>query len=84
MCGGEERVMGEDWPRPRGWIQWKGTDVCMDVHCSCGADLHIDGYFAYFVGCPECRRVYRVENDVVMNAVDEAEADGRVKWCMGE
>jgi len=25
--------------RPHGWVQWKGTDVCMDVHCACG---HID------------------------------------------
>ena len=33
---------------PYAYIQWKGTDVCLDVHCTCGAELlHYDGYFAY-------------------------------------
>lgn len=40
----------------RGWIQWKGTDVCCDVHCYCGALLHVDGEFAYVVECPHCKR----------------------------
>lgn len=30
-------------PTPNGWIQWKGTDVCMDVYCSCG--YHSRVYF---------------------------------------
>lgn len=34
-------------PTPHGWIQWKGTDVCMDFHCECGEANHYDGYFAY-------------------------------------
>ena len=25
--------------KPHGWIQWKGTGVCMDVHCKCGVCL---------------------------------------------
>jgi hypothetical protein len=32
-----------------GWIQWKGTDVCMDIHCECGTLSHIDGEFAYII-----------------------------------
>ncbi len=39
---------------PRAFIQWKGTDVCMDFHCKCGAHCHFDGYFAYVVQCPHC------------------------------
>lgn len=27
---------------PTGFIQWKGTDVCMDVYCKCGYHSHID------------------------------------------
>lgn len=44
--------------KPHGWIQWKGTDVCMDVYCACGEQFHIDASFAYHVKCPECGRFY--------------------------
>lgn len=44
-----------DVNEPHAFIQWKGTDVCMDFTCECGAaDLHFDGYFAYVVQCPNC------------------------------
>lgn len=36
------------------FIQWKGTDVCMDFHCECGAYQHIDGMFVYSVKCDDC------------------------------
>lgn len=49
---------------PHGWIQWKGTDVCMDVHCKCGCLSHIDATFAYFVKCAECGTVYSVNGHV--------------------
>lgn len=41
-----------------GWVQWKGTDVCADIHCLCGVMSHIDAEFAYYVQCPSCRRIY--------------------------
>ncbi len=44
--------------KPHGWIQWKGTDVCMDIHCECGCLSHIDADFLYHVKCPECGNVY--------------------------
>jgi hypothetical protein len=55
-----------DWvqkqaPKPEGahgWIQWKGTDVCIDIHCTCGALLHIDAEFMYYVRCSECKALY--------------------------
>ena len=43
---------------PHGWIQWKGTDVCMDIYCKCGYHSHIDAEFAYHVECPICHTVY--------------------------
>lgn len=43
---------------PVGWIQWKGTSVCMDVHCACGELTHIDGDFTYLIQCGKCKRVY--------------------------
>lgn len=39
-------------------IQRKGTDVCMDIYCSCGQQSHFDGMFAYAVKCPACGAVY--------------------------
>jgi hypothetical protein len=47
-----------------GWIQWKGTDVCMDVHCECGEISHIDGMFCYAVKCPACGAVYALVADI--------------------
>lgn len=43
---------------PHGWIQWRGTNVCMDVHCMCGELTHIDDEFVYHVKCGNCGRVY--------------------------
>jgi len=44
--------------KPHGWIQWKGTNVCMDVYCKCGYHSHIDADFAYNVKCPNCGTIY--------------------------
>lgn len=44
--------------KPHGWVQWKGTDVCMDVHCKCGALTHVDADFTYYVKCSACGTVY--------------------------
>jgi hypothetical protein len=43
---------------PHGWIQWKGTDVCMDVFCKCGHSFHIDSDFTYNIECPKCKTIY--------------------------
>lgn len=52
------------------WIQWKGTNVCMDVHCKkCEAELnwfgHLDADFAYFIKCA-CGTVYAVDGHVTL------------------
>lgn len=44
--------------KPHGWIQWKGTDACMDIHCECGEMSHIDAEFCYYVKCPYCGAIY--------------------------
>jgi len=45
---------------PYGFIQYKGTDVCMDVYCTCGNHGHFDGDFFYFWECSKCGRKYEV------------------------
>jgi len=46
------------------FIQWKGTDVCMDVTCPCGESGHVDGYFAYHLSCTAYGRVLKVGTEV--------------------
>jgi hypothetical protein len=53
----------EKFPRvvpdgPHAFIQWKGTDACMDLYCACGWHFHLDADFAYHVKCGECGQVY--------------------------
>lgn len=43
---------------PHAWIQWKATDVFMDVYCACGISFNINGNFAYHIQCPECGTIY--------------------------
>lgn len=55
---------------PHGWIQWKGTDVCMDFHCKCGAHGHVDADFAYYVKCGKCGQVYEMSGHVEAMPID--------------
>jgi hypothetical protein len=57
--------------QPHGWVQWKGTDVCMDVHCKCGVLNHIDAEFAYYVKCKDCGTVYMVNGHVELIELEE-------------
>jgi len=57
--------------QPHGWVQWKGTDVCMDIHCKCGYHSHIDARFAYHVECPECGTVYACNGHIELIEVTE-------------
>lgn len=56
---------------PHGWIQWKGTDVCMDLHCKCGWHGHIDTDFFYYWKCSQCGTVYSCSGYVRMIELDE-------------
>ena len=53
------------------FIQWKGTDLCMDFHCECGYHNHYDGYFAYFIECKQCKQNYKLDTNVLMEKVDK-------------
>lgn len=47
------------------FIQWKGTEVCLDFTCgACGRSSHYDGGFAYFLRCG-CGEVYRMGTQVI-------------------
>lgn len=61
--------VGDD--EPHGWIQWKGTDVCIDLHCACGTHGHFDGMFMYQVKCADCGQHYAVGSNVVLAPMTE-------------
>ena len=69
-----EEASADERSGPHGWVQWKGTGVCMDVHCSCGEHSHIDAEFAYRVRCPCCGAVYHVSGNVRLVPATEEEA----------
>ena len=65
----------EDCDGAGGWIQWKGTDVCVDLHCVCGHDDHHDGDFFYHWQCPECGVVYSVCGDIKLQVASRRQSE---------
>lgn len=59
---------------PYGWIQWKGTDVCIDLRCACGHSGHVDADFFYYYRCPACQRLYAVGQNVKLIALTPEQA----------
>lgn len=49
---------------PFGLIQWKGTNVCIDIHCACGRHEHLDAEFCYAYRCPGCGRLFALASVV--------------------
>jgi hypothetical protein len=48
-----------------GWIQWKGTEVCIDIICrKCNHHTHFDGYSMYYIQCPYCKTVYEANGHI--------------------
>ena len=57
------------------FIQWKGTDVCLDFHCyKCNTFAHFDGDFAYYLVCPICGQHYAMPSVVALKAVDKPDS----------
>ena len=72
------------WPTrdldpPSAYIQWKGTRVCMDFWCTCGAQFHIDDDFTYAVQCPHCDRVFEMSSMIEAREIDPARWKGPIK-----
>lgn len=77
MEGFYESVYSQDSPRgdAHGWIQWKGTQVCMDIHCKCGRHGHMDSDIGfYFYECPVCHRKYAVGQVVKLIELTEEQS----------
>lgn len=55
------------------FIQWKGTDVCMDFRCECGHANHYDGYFAYVIKCGHCGSLYELGTQVTATKLNKTD-----------
>lgn len=53
------------------WIQWKGTEVCMDFHCVCGNHSHIDELGVYFIKCQSCGKVFMTNGHIELIEITE-------------
>jgi len=56
------------------FIQWKGTDLCMDFHCECGYHSHIHGMFGYTIECVGCEALYEMGTQVRARRMSDEEA----------
>lgn len=55
------------------FIQWQGTDVCLDFHCyNCNTSAHYDGYFAFALQCPSCGQIYETPSVIPLKKVEKA------------
>ena len=72
--------MGDDG-RPEIFLQWKGTDACLDLYCTCGDQFHFDGYFASELTCGKCGQTYELPH---MLAITPAEPSHQLKIVFGE
>ena len=77
-----QQVFSRDNPEgdAYGWIQWKGTDVCIDLHCECGAHMHFDGGFFYNFACPHCGRKYATGMNIKLIELSEEESEVIEIW----
>ena len=65
----------------RAFIQWKGTDVCLDAVCpDCGNHGHVHGMFVYFLKCSQCGAVLEMQPYIALHrpvsGEDQVEPDG--------
>ena len=60
---------------PHMFFQPKGTNLCADFHCSCGASWHLDGDFIYDVQCFQCSKVWEVSTCVRLTEATDPNMD---------
>jgi hypothetical protein len=73
-------IYNQDFPTDgisSGWIQWKGTDVCVDLHCECGYHGHVDAEFFYRYECVGCGRKFAVGQNIKLIELTPEQAAGR-------
>jgi hypothetical protein len=79
----EEDLPHLNWEHHQTFIQWKGTNVCMDWTCpTCGENQHTDGDFCYYLRCCSCGQYCHVGTNVTLTAVTPQLAE-QGSFCTG-
>lgn len=55
------------------FVQWKGTEVCLDFTCACGMEGHFDGDFAYHLMCASCGKVWEMPTTFTLRPSQDAD-----------
>lgn len=76
----EEKFKGE----PHGRIQFKGTSLCMDVHCKCGSLTHVDGEYISMVECGQCGAKYSINGHVQFIEIESVSEDEEIMILKSE
>jgi hypothetical protein len=63
--------MSDERSTARIFVQWKGTDVCLDFDCVCSYHAHFHGDFAYSLRCVQCGRIYEMPHTFELTAGPE-------------
>jgi len=52
------------------FIQWKGTNLCMDFTCpECEVASHLDGMFAHVIECGNCHAQFQMPTDIPVRLI---------------
>lgn len=70
-------------PPSHGNIQWKGTDVCIDMRCVCGYQGHLDESFAYYYKCHGCDRLFALSTQVKLIELPTDHRESVERKCQG-
>jgi len=65
------------------FIQWKGTDLCMDYTLPCGCDDHVDGMFCYTIYCPTHNRAFDLDTRIRFIEIDPDDRNPRSTYTCG-
>jgi hypothetical protein len=50
------------------FLQWKGTDACLDLYCACGSQRHFDGFSARQLTCGNCGQTWELPHMLMLRA----------------
>lgn len=67
-----DQVYSQDFKRdgPNVYIQWKGTQACIDLYCSCGLHGHVHTEYSWFYECA-CGKKYALGETVKLIELNE-------------
>jgi len=57
------------------YIQWHGTETCMDFDCGdCGMGCHFDGYLSVVVQCSNCKAQWTMPTNLQLSKILHGES----------